>query len=116
MLETGIYKRVNLREFIQSFKDKGVDCFSNSALDGLFDYYSQISEETGEPYILDPVDIGCNWTEYDDYQKVIDDYEDIDYSLQNVDDDEKPDQVLKVIQEHSDAFRLAGGIFLIKNF
>jgi hypothetical protein len=57
----------NRHELEQAFLGHGRgDQFTPVALEALFDYYEQLSEDTGEPYVLDVVGICCEWCEYDD--------------------------------------------------
>lgn len=60
-----IIKTVNFDDFYESFhKVKRGTQFSYGALKGLYHYYNELSEEIGEPYELDVIDICCDWTEY----------------------------------------------------
>ena len=62
-----IIQTVNFYDFIRAFEtcDRG-EQFSREALSALFDYYDELSDDTGEPYSLDVIAICCEWSELDD--------------------------------------------------
>ena len=39
--------------------------FSWTAFDALYEMLEEYSDATGEPFVLDPIAICCDWTEYD---------------------------------------------------
>tara|TARA_Y100001937_G_scaffold124687_1_gene189898 strand:+ start:176 stop:490 length:315 start_codon:yes stop_codon:yes gene_type:complete len=44
--------------------------FTYYAYDALFEYYNELSDNTGEPIEFDVVAICCEWTEYDSLQEL----------------------------------------------
>lgn len=70
---------VDLYDFRKAFEECGRgDNFSWEALETMFDYYTELEEETGEEMELDPIAFCCEWTEYslaemyDDYSNISD--------------------------------------------
>lgn len=57
----------SVHTFRNAFVDMGrKDQFSRDALEALFEYYEQLSEDTGEHIELDVIGICCEWCEYSD--------------------------------------------------
>lgn len=69
----------SVHTFRNAFVDMGrKDQFSRDALEALFEYYEQLSEDTGEHIELDVIGICCEWSEMTS-QDVVDEYgEEID--------------------------------------
>ena len=44
--------------------------FTPVALGALFDYCEQLSDDTGEPFVLDVVGICCEWCEYANAEEI----------------------------------------------
>ena len=55
---TGIITTVSAWDFARALSGD----FSGDAADVLFDYYTDLSEDIGEPIELDPIAIRCEWT------------------------------------------------------
>ena len=58
---TGIITTVSAWDFARALSGD----FSGDAADVLFDYYTDLSEDIGEPIELDPIAIRCDWYEYE---------------------------------------------------
>ena len=50
------------------------DQFSMTAFDALFHMLEEYSDATGEPFVLDPIGICCDWTEYESLKDAAEDY------------------------------------------
>ena len=103
----GIVSRVNGWDFERALYGD----FSADAAAALYDYYTELSEAIGEPIELDPIEIRCDWHEYDDDAGFISDMalDDIDGILEDVND----------FQEYGDlygyhAYRLSNGRLLVR--
>jgi hypothetical protein len=59
-----IVKTVTFGDFCDSFDKIQRTQFSYGALKGLYEYYEQLSDDTGESIELDVIAICCDWTEY----------------------------------------------------
>ena len=75
---TGIITRVTVWDFVRALAGD----FSDDARLFLYDYYSDLSEELGEPIEFDPIAINCEWYEYESDtgfigDMMLDDIEDI---------------------------------------
>lgn len=74
-----VYKELTWFEFEKEFRDCGRENqFSYSALAAIYKYLDVLSDETGEPYILDVIEICCNFTEYSSLKELQEDYPDIE--------------------------------------
>lgn len=59
-----IVQELNQEWFVDRFREMGRgDQFSIDALYALYDYYDQLSDDTGEDYRLDVIAICCDWYE-----------------------------------------------------
>ena len=75
--------------------------FTYEAAGALFDWYSDWSEEVGEPIEFDPVAFRCEWSEYS-LDELQDDY---GYLL---DDDQEPEDLPEVLENHTTIIKLDG--------
>ena len=61
-----LYSEVTLGDMVDRFERMGRgNQFSRGALSELFDYYTDLSEQTGGDIELDVIAICCSWTEYE---------------------------------------------------
>lgn len=59
-----LIKRVTESDFIQAFVDMGrKGQFSNEALEAIYEYLEELSEDIGEPIELDVIAICCEFSE-----------------------------------------------------
>ena len=65
----GIIETVSAWDFARALSGD----FSGDAADVLFDYYTELSEDIGEPIEFDPIAIRCDWNEYEDDDAFISD-------------------------------------------
>jgi hypothetical protein len=60
-----MYQLIDEYAFVQAFEDMGrAENFSREARRALYDYYTDLEAETGEPMELDVIAICCGWREY----------------------------------------------------
>lgn len=77
--------------------------FSRQGLGAILDYYEDLESDTGEETELDVIALCCEWSEYESWGKLVDDYGD---------DDTTFDSLL----ERTTAYKLPGGGYLMMNF
>jgi len=80
-----IVTTVTSHDFHNAFNAMRPDQFSYDALEALFNFFEELSEDTGAPYELDVIGICCEFTEYADIAEVMQDYWDIE-SLEDLHD------------------------------
>ena len=73
-----ITKTLTSNDFHDAFNAMRPEQFSYDALEGLFNFFEELSEDTGTPYELDVIGLCCDWCEYDDITDVMQDYPDIE--------------------------------------
>jgi len=78
--------------FIDTFKRLRPFNFSYEGLDALFDYFEQLEDDLGEQIEFDPIAICCEWSEYDNLQEVINNYD----CIESLDDLYNHTQVIEV--------------------
>ena len=94
-----IIQELSKNDFVSAFKDSSrADnfTFTSEALEALFDFFDELSDDTGEAMTLDIVAICCDFTEYESIEAVAADYPDIE----SFDD----------LQDHTMAIEFDGGI------
>ena len=80
-----IVTTVTPNAFHDAFNTMRPNQFSFDALEALYYYLEEYSEDTGAPYELDVIAICCDFTEYADIGEVMKDYDEI-YSLEDLRD------------------------------
>lgn len=102
-----IVQNVDLHAFREAFRVAGrQDQFSWEALEALFDYLEQYSEDVGEPFELDVIAICCEWCEshWSDIAK------DCRIDLTDCeDDDERIEAVRDYLNDNTMMIELYGG-------
>jgi hypothetical protein len=97
-------------------KDNG---FSYEGAKALADYLEQLEEDLGEDIELDVVAIRCEYTEYENYQELNDDYNLIDFDKEYPDDDlegyEKDNLIKAELENNTSIIEFDGGI-IIQNY
>jgi hypothetical protein len=80
-----MYQLIDEYAFVQAFEGMGrAENFSREARRALYDYYTDLEAETGEPMELDVIAICCDWCEYtveeltDEFPDAIDSDGDVD--------------------------------------
>jgi len=98
-------------EFIDAFNGSYADSFSYEGKKALFEYFTELEDETGFEMELDVIAIHCEYTEYHLLTDFIADYEDYvkAHNIKEIDD----------IAEHTQLIRFDGGLdhkFIIQQF
>lgn len=106
-----IIKTIDFQDFVATFEAYGrKEQFSRAALRALFDYYEELSDDTGEPWELDVIGICCDWAEMtwhevaESYNVDLDDCED---------DDERINAVVEYLQDNTSYIELAPGWYVV---
>jgi len=109
-----IVQTVNLYHFREAFRLAGrKDQFSYKALEAIFDYMEERSEDTGEDVELDVISICCEWSEMT-WQEIAQSYG-IDLS-QCTDDDERIGEVEDFLCNNTQYCELSNGSFVFIQF
>lgn len=66
----GVYELIDAFNSSETYKNN----FTYEALIELFDWYEEHEEAIGEEIELDIVAIACDWTEYENFQEVLETY------------------------------------------
>lgn len=75
--------------------------FSYEAAGALFDWYSDLAEDCGEPVEFDPVAFRCEWSEYS-LDQLQDDYGHL------LEDDQEAEDLPEVLENHTTIMKLDG--------
>ena len=73
-----IVKTVYLETFMNEFSGVSAEYrnnFSYEGLKALYNYLEQLSEDMGEPIKLDVIDLCCKYSEYENLQEVMENYD-----------------------------------------
>ena len=101
---------INKYDFERAFRDHGrKKSFSYSGLEALFEY---LEECGGDDMELDVVAIDCEFAEYESAVKCI---EDCGYTDLEGDEEEKEEQAIEYLRDHTSLIEFAGGL-IIQNF
>lgn len=65
-------------DFVDSFSDSYKNNFSYEGKRALYDYLNSMSDDTGEDIELDTVALCCDYTEYESFEKLKEDYPNIE--------------------------------------
>jgi hypothetical protein len=99
-------KTLNQSQFIDEMtfsKDSSYNnCFSYEGKIALFNYLEDLEESTGEPVECDPIGFCCEYSEYDDIEAVIANYNDI----KDLDD----------LKDNTTVIECSNGHLIIQNF
>lgn len=74
----GIVDTLTRFRFIDEFKKIRPDNFSYEGLHALFDYFEELSYDIGQPIEFDPIAICCDYTEYESFKQLQEDYNSIE--------------------------------------
>ena len=80
-----IINTVTQNDFHDAFNAIRPNNFTYEALDALYEYFDDYSEDTGEPFELDVIAICCEFTEYDNFTEINKAYPDIK-SMEDLED------------------------------
>jgi hypothetical protein len=74
-----MFTKINQSQFIDSFRSMGRETqFSYGALCALFQYMSELEEQTGEELELDVIALCCEFTEYASFEEYNREYHNAD--------------------------------------
>ena len=108
-----IVQELNKSWFIDRFNEMGrSDNFSYEALETLYDYYEEYSQQTGEDYHLDVIAICCDWSE-DSYADIINNY---GLDIDDCEDEEDVDTVVEEYLEENTTYFKVGDKLLYQSF
>ena len=98
MIVTNVYPC----EFKQAFNSIRPNNFSYEALEAMYEYFDDLSEDIGQPYELDVISICCEFTEYENLEEVQSNY----WDIKSLDD----------LQYHTRVIELSNGGLVIQDF
>jgi len=98
MIVTNVYPC----EFKQAFNSLRPENFSNEALEAMYEYFDDLSEDIGQPFELDVIAICCEFTEYESIKEVVANYD----SIEDLED----------LRDHTSVIELADGGLVIQDF
>ena len=93
---------VTRHTFIDTFRKLRPENFSYEGLNALFDFYEELEDGTGEQIEFDPIAICCDWSEYDSFEEIKDEYDCI-----NTEED---------LHAHTHAIPLDNGGYILLDF
>ena len=83
---------VNFNQFEDSFSESYKNNFSYEGKQSLFNYLEEYEESTGEEIELDTIALCCEYSEYDSFKKLKEDYN----NIKTMEDLEDNTQVIEV--------------------
>ncbi len=95
---------IDIYEFSNWFTANRPNHYSRAGLAGLFDYFEEYEDSTGEHIEFDPIAICCEYTEFENLDEFHCSYDDEDY----------PD--IEAIREYTEVIELGNGSFIIRDF
>lgn len=119
---------INFYHFEQAFKDMNrSNNFSYSGLKALFDYLEEYEDSCGEEIELDVIALCCEYTEFEDIQEFIDQYDDSyvvwDIEPEEAEEDQEAiegvidyEKTLEKIMEYTQVINIDGASFIIQDF
>ena len=91
-----IIQRIGLAQFINAFESFGrLNDYTGEALEAMFHYEEELSEDSGTPYELDVVALCCKWAEYKNTDELFQAYGDVDEQFDNTDE-----KCVATLEEH----------------
>jgi len=116
----GIIITLSKNQFVNQFRASGEygNCFTITALEKLYDYYDEVSDDTGEPIEFDIPAIASDWGEFDSLEELLDNHTHVDFfGLDEAgDEEEKRKIVLETLENFTTIFYLSNGHFLVSPF
>lgn len=115
-------RTINEHEFADAFTEMNrQDNFSYEGLKALYDYLTELEDDTGIEIELDVIAICCEYCEYEDIYKYLDNYNtDIDRNDYNMNEDIEremfEEEVKKEIQEKTTFIDIDGTSFIIQAY
>lgn len=96
-------RTINEHDFIDAFQGTYKNQFSYEGKIALYEYLTQLEEDTGFEMELDAIAICCEYTEYEDFVEFRDDYEDYVYEhkIKGIEDIHEHTQVIEFTSAES---------------
>lgn len=112
-----IVQTLSKSSFIDAFTHSSrKDQFSYEALETIFDYLEEYSNDTGEPVKVDIVGICCDWCE-SEWSEIARDYSiDLNDFADDEDDDNRIKAVAEFLWDNTTAYELSDGVFVYQQF
>ncbi len=90
---------INSSAFVQAFSDYGrEDQFTYAALVALYAYITELEEDCGEQVELDVIALCCEFSEYESFEEIQENYADI--------------ETLEDLYDHTQVIQFNGGIII----
>ena len=110
-----ITQSITQNQFVNAFRECGrEDQFSYDALNELFGYYYDLSEDSGEEFDLDVIAICCEWSEYDNALEAGQAYEPEGWKAMTEDD--ANESALNWLRDRTQVIELSSGGVIITDF
>ena len=103
-------------EFLNHFKAIRPENFSREALVALFEHFTDLESVNGEEIEFDPVEICCNWTEYDSALEAAEAY---GFEAKDTEDeraDKSEEQAVAFLRDETAILELESGRVVVLNF
>ena len=96
-------RTINEHDFVNAFQGTYKNQFSNEGKLALYEYLTQLEEDTGFEMELDAIGICCEYSEYEDFTEFLGDYEDYakDHNIKNTEDLQEHTQVIEFTSAES---------------
>jgi hypothetical protein len=102
---------INQYQFADQFSKIRPDNFSRAALFALFDYYTEVEEDSGEELEFDPIAICCDWSEYPSALVAAEDFG--FEPNEDDDDDDKERAALEWLRENTQVIGAGGSVIVL---
>ena len=90
-------RTITAHEFIDGFTGSYANSFSYEGKKALYEYFTQLEEDTSFEIEYDPIAIHCEYTEYEDFTEFLGDYKDIadEHNIKKIEDIAEHTQLIK---------------------
>jgi len=93
---------VDLPRFRDAFRITRPDNFSYDGITALFEFLEELEEATAHPIELDVIGLCCDFSEFEDFEELQENYP----AIEDMDD----------LQDHTTVIDIDGDSFIIQNF
>jgi len=101
--------------FGSRFKEIRPDDFSFEALQALFHYFDELSEETGENIEFDPIAICCDFSELNESEAMLN-YSYL-FNENDIDEEDRDyNKLIELLQDETTVFMLENGNIIVQAF
>ena len=96
-------RTINQHDFVNAFYPNYENHFSYEGKVALYEYLTQLEEDTGFEMELDVIALCCDFAEYEDFTEFLGDYEDYakDHNIKNTEDLQEHTQVIEFTSAES---------------